>query len=334
MNKGTKLKKHRRMTMEGWIQSRWRDDRISWDELWFNMAHLVAMRAKCSRDRVGTVVVSADNVLLSTGYNGAPAGFYTEGWCNEWCPAAISGDREHCPSVHSEVNALLRTPKPLANGTTMYITSASCLNCAKFIAASGVQRVIMRVKQSDYHRDPDTSIAFLKECGVEVVVWKEYHTKYSRIFVDAYGMGPHACHFCHEMMTFVETVHHIDHDHSNDDPTNLAASHQGCHLTYHNSNKINEVVQSTVSSRSVVKTIVRVKPLIVCPTCGLKTTPGWLKRHVETTGHDRSTYDTWRTEDEVKQRTCDQCSRVFLSMTACKSHVTWSRRTGACEPLA
>lgn len=327
------------MTIEGWIESRWRGDRISWEELWFNMAHLVAMRARCDRDRVGAVIVTEDNVLQSTGYNGPPAGFYVEGWCHEWCPAAISGNRDHCPSVHAEVNALLRTPKPLRPGTVMYVTSTMCLNCAKSVAAAGVCRVVMKVKTAERyrHRDAETTIAFLKECGVEVVVWKEYHTTYSRIFVDIYGMGPHTCYFCEETMMVIETVHHIDHDHSNDDPVNLAAAHECCHMAYHKTNKIYRRAphQKRLSPRlSVTRRWERVKPLISCRTCGLKTTPGWLRRHADSTGHDGTAYDEWRTEDErrrVALRTCDRCGHIFDQGRQLALHRYWSDRTGRCK---
>ena len=47
--------------------------RMSWDEYFMRMAHLVAKRSTCLRRQVGAVLVK-DNRVLATGYNGAPKG--------------------------------------------------------------------------------------------------------------------------------------------------------------------------------------------------------------------------------------------------------------------
>jgi hypothetical protein len=65
---------------------------------------------------------------------------------------------------------------------------------------------------------------------------------YRRAFREANGPGPWPCCFCGEPVvdakgeafnarTFV--VHHIDHDHANDAPDNLAATHNECHARHH-----------------------------------------------------------------------------------------------------
>jgi DNA-directed RNA polymerase sigma subunit (sigma70/sigma32) len=48
------------------------------------------------------------------------------------------------------------------------------------------------------------------------------------------GPGPWPCFECDGPVTYEELlVHHLDHDHDNNDPTNLAASHKPCHITHH-----------------------------------------------------------------------------------------------------
>ena len=58
---------------------------------------------------------------------------------------------------------------------------------------------------------------------------------YTLIFVAHNGPGPWPCYFCAEPVALesVFTVHHLDHDHDNHDPPNLAAAHPGCHIGHH-----------------------------------------------------------------------------------------------------
>ena len=56
------------------------------------------------------------------------------------------------------------------------------------------------------------------------------------VFLAHYGPGPWQCFKCWGLVYFDAKfdVHHLDHDHDNNDPTNLAASHPHCHRSYHN----------------------------------------------------------------------------------------------------
>ena len=47
--------------------------RASWDEYFMEIAEIVKTRATCLRRQVGAVIVK-DNRIITTGYNGAPAG--------------------------------------------------------------------------------------------------------------------------------------------------------------------------------------------------------------------------------------------------------------------
>jgi deoxycytidylate deaminase len=53
------------------------------------MAHVAAKRSLCSRDQVGAVIVSDDQVVISTGRNGPPRFYpHDEQPCTEWCDRA------------------------------------------------------------------------------------------------------------------------------------------------------------------------------------------------------------------------------------------------------
>lgn len=63
--------------------------RPSDDELFMRVAHQVATRSLCDRDRVGAVIVDVQQRITATGRNGPPAGFnHQERTCVEWCKRA------------------------------------------------------------------------------------------------------------------------------------------------------------------------------------------------------------------------------------------------------
>jgi deoxycytidylate deaminase len=69
-------------------------NRTSWDETWLALAHGIAKRSLCSRDKVGAVIVSVDNTPLMSSYNGPPSGFlHNDQPCTSWCSRA-SGDNK------------------------------------------------------------------------------------------------------------------------------------------------------------------------------------------------------------------------------------------------
>ena len=51
-----------------------RKDYINWDEYFMGIAMLAAKRSKDPNTQVGACIVSPDNIIISTGYNGMPKG--------------------------------------------------------------------------------------------------------------------------------------------------------------------------------------------------------------------------------------------------------------------
>jgi dCMP deaminase len=149
--------------------------RPTWDETWLTVARAVAQRSLCTRDKVGAVVVSKSNRLLETGYNGPPGGFETEDKpCTQWCLRAannsfVEKDYSDCPSLHAEANALMRGDRIAREGGTIYITSHVCMGCAKLIANSGLELIVVSTTWTPAHRNADASYRFLESCGLTVV---------------------------------------------------------------------------------------------------------------------------------------------------------------------
>lgn len=123
--------------------------RPDWHDYYLGIARAVAARADCSRAQHGAVIVQGRR-LVSTGYNGAPAG---QPGC-ETCPrrnlnydelpAGSSYDigPGRCFAIHAESNAVLRASWADMIGATMYITGAPCAGCEKLISGTGITDVV------------------------------------------------------------------------------------------------------------------------------------------------------------------------------------------------
>jgi dCMP deaminase len=128
--------------------------RPGWDAYFLDIAKAVAARADCSRRRVGAVIVK-DNRIISTGYNGAPAG--EPGCLSGACPRARSSvapgspyesGTGSCIAVHAEANALLYSDRSRCEGATLYLTVEPCQWCAKLIRGAGIARVVFSERLS------------------------------------------------------------------------------------------------------------------------------------------------------------------------------------------
>lgn len=153
------------------------DIRPSWEETWLAVADAIAKRSRCSRAQMGAVIVSKDQHIVSTGYNGPAADWPEQGECINWCDRAkgvttLGIEYTGCPSIHAEANALLYVDRSKSLGGTMYIVSPPCDQCAKLISNSGLARVVCRISQADMHRHPYEVIKYLEKCGIQVTIIK------------------------------------------------------------------------------------------------------------------------------------------------------------------
>ena len=147
--------------------------RIDKDNYYLNIAKAVAARSTCLRRQYGAVIV-ADDEIIATGYNGAPAGVSTcveRGECLRKKLGIPSGTRhEMCYAVHAEQNAIIQAAKLGVNidGSTLYCTHQPCILCAKMIVNAGIMRVVYHSGYPD-----DFALDIFKEAGVLVERYSE-----------------------------------------------------------------------------------------------------------------------------------------------------------------
>lgn len=162
---------------------------------YLQIAYLISQESKCCSWKVGAVI-EKNGRIISTGYNGSPAGGtnccdYAEeqGWLKEIKKPTgqkhlglISSCRpmhsewSKTNEIHAELNAILFAARKGTSieGATMYITLSPCPDCAKAIAQSGIKRLVY---SEDYDRNKPGWDDILIESGVEVIKYNRTNLK-------------------------------------------------------------------------------------------------------------------------------------------------------------
>ena len=142
-------------------------DRVSKDNYYLDIAQTVSERATCLRRRFGSIIVKND-VIVSTGYNGAPRGRKNctdLGSCHRDELGIPRGERyELCRSVHSEANAIIAAPRTEMLGATLYMCctlpitgeiapdTSNCMMCKRLIINAGIEWVVIRDTKDSFRR--------------------------------------------------------------------------------------------------------------------------------------------------------------------------------------
>jgi len=108
-----------------------------WDEYFLAIAETVARKSKDPRCKVGAVVVSADKLILSTGFNGLARGVFDD-------QELLTDTDEKLKWIcHAEVNAILnaaRTGVGLKD-CSLFVNKFPCLACCNAIVQAGIKRI-------------------------------------------------------------------------------------------------------------------------------------------------------------------------------------------------
>ena len=161
------------------------------DIAYMKMAMAMAELSYAIRKKVGSIIVSKNDQVISQGFNGTPIGFPNvceyyvdcEGnpvYLDNYKPIEISQFytidqlKTKDEVLHAEANAITKNAKYNSStaGGTLYVTLSPCINCAKLI----IQAEIKRVVYLEDYRD-NAGINLLKKFGIEVVKLDENEIK-------------------------------------------------------------------------------------------------------------------------------------------------------------
>jgi len=137
------------------------------DANFINIASELASASKCVSKQVGAVIVK-DGRILSTGYNGTPAGFTNccDHWDNEYTKEHHEWSKTY--EIHAEMNAIIWAARKgiCIENATIYVTLEPCSECSKNLIASGIKRIVYSKPYE--HTHSDTISQFIKDNGVSI----------------------------------------------------------------------------------------------------------------------------------------------------------------------
>lgn len=161
-----------------------------WDAYYLGIAKVVSENTKCKSRPIGAIIVK-DKSIISTGYNGPPAGMRPcdQRWVEDGlydsltsinpqeavdrCPRRVLGfpsgkGLEFCVAAHAERNALLQAAKLgiSTQGATLYcFCGVPCKDCMIEIVNAGIEEVVCLHTETTYD---DIAQGIADECGVRV----------------------------------------------------------------------------------------------------------------------------------------------------------------------
>ena len=135
-----------------------------WDMRFMDLAGEISTWSKDPTTSVGCVIVDQQRRIVSTGYNGFPAGIEDD--------EAKMRDRETKlrMTIHAEHNAILFAQRSL-KGCTLYVTMPPCAHCAAQIVQVGITRVVSASPEPNqlerWGRDFELAEAMFEQAGIE-----------------------------------------------------------------------------------------------------------------------------------------------------------------------
>ena len=137
------------------------------DRSFINIAKEIALASKCLSKQVGAVIVK-DGRILSTGYNGTPAGYIncSEHWKDEYTKDHHDWSKTY--EIHAEMNAIIWAARKgiSIEGATIYVTLEPCSECSKNLIASGIKRIVY--EKAYEHTNSEIISKFLEDNGVKI----------------------------------------------------------------------------------------------------------------------------------------------------------------------
>ena len=156
-----------------------RTDYINWEEYFMGIAMLAAKRSKDPNTQVGACIVSPDNIIISTGYNGMPKGCSDDEF--PWARSGAEVDTKYPYVVHAELNAILNANGRDLRGSRIYVALVPCNECAKAIIQSGISEVLYL---SDKYKDTMLNMVSKRMLDAAGVKYTKLSTSVDSITLD------------------------------------------------------------------------------------------------------------------------------------------------------
>ena len=139
-----------------------------WDEYFLNLAKAVSIKSKDPKCPVGAAIVSEDNVLLTTGFNGLPRGVHDDE------QTLLDADEKLRVICHAEHNAIMNAARigVALQGASIFVTKFPCLSCCNSIIQAGIKRIYTHDHEfwndDPFDADHSRKMRVLHEAHIEV----------------------------------------------------------------------------------------------------------------------------------------------------------------------
>lgn len=140
-----------------------------WASRLLRMAKEVASWSKDNSTKVGAVITTPDGSPVSWGFNGMPHGI------DDTLPERNVRPEKYRWMCHAERNAMDLSSRSDLTGCVMFVTYASCPNCAQSIIQRGIKTVVVDANHSVDKMPPhwieEMTMAdvMMREAGVEII---------------------------------------------------------------------------------------------------------------------------------------------------------------------
>ena len=118
-----------------------------YDKVYMQIAENISSLSYAVNAKVGCIIVSPEQQIISHGWNGMPSGYDN---CCEYYDENLKRLKTKPEVIHAESNAILKCTKigTSTKDATLYVTLSPCIDCAKLILQSGIKRVVFK----DYYK--------------------------------------------------------------------------------------------------------------------------------------------------------------------------------------
>tara|TARA_R110000868_G_scaffold322391_4_gene583294 strand:- start:2139 stop:2561 length:423 start_codon:yes stop_codon:yes gene_type:complete len=135
-----------------------------WDHRFLELAELVSTWSKDPSTKVGAVIVSPDNRIVSLGFNGFPVRVNDD-------DRLARREVKYKMVLHAEENAILFAGRRLGNCSIYTYPLSPCPHCASVIIQSGIDEVIFPIGEVPDRWKDDMKLA-LKMFEEACVSWR------------------------------------------------------------------------------------------------------------------------------------------------------------------
>jgi len=132
--------------------------RLERSSYFMTIALAVSLRSTCLKRKVGCVITDG-NIILSTGYNGAPRG---QQHC-ESVGCLLTDEGKCIRAVHAEINAIAQLNNSFYDTLSLWTTDQPCLRCLQALSALNASTIQIHyltpyncVDRDDYYKSLET----------------------------------------------------------------------------------------------------------------------------------------------------------------------------------